>query len=337
MNILTINARLSSIKLKIFRYHNKNKINLLVSAHIHLDKAPSLTISTESNQDTEKIELNGDNQHLNAIDKIFQNPKFNRYTIDCTINKIAYGGEDYVNIILLHIKTLNSLSKHNDLLPNIQPYNILVAKYFLTHFPKMKHYATFDNGFHHTIPKINQALTLSGLKGYGVHGLSSEYIADKLSSLVDDKLARANWVIVHLGVTSSICGIKKGKSFVTESIKESNRVLVSIADGVEIPEKEYDGLVIESYALSVARSISLATTSLGGINGIVFTGNISQNSPQIRKLILDKLSWLGAIINKKANNNQKLKISDKDSKITVLLVSTNEGYAMVNQFVEDKL
>ncbi len=337
MNILTINARLSSIKLKIFRFHNKNKINLLVSAHILLSKTPSLTISTESSQETEKIELNGDNQHLKAIDTIFQNPKFNRYTIDCTINKIAYGGEDYVNIILLHSKTLNNLSEYNDLLPNIQPYNILVAKYFLTHFPKMKHYATFDNGFHHTIPKINQTLALNGSKSYGVHGLSSEYIANKLSSLVDDKLARANWVIVHLGVTSSICGIKKGKSFVTESTLDAADSLISIANGVEIPEKEYEGVIIKSYALSVARSISLATTSLGGINGIVFTGNISQNSTQIRKLILDNLVWLGAVVNKKANNNQKLKISDKDSKITILLVSTNEGYAMVNQFVEDKL
>ena len=337
MNILTINARLSSIKLKIFRFHNKNKINLLVSAHICLSKEPLVTISTDSNHVTEKIELNGDNKHLKAIDKIFQNPKFNRYTIDCTINKIAYGGEDYLNIILLHIKTLNTLSKYNDLLPNIQPYNIMLAKYFLTNFAKMKHYASFDNGFHHTIPKINQTLTLNGLKSYGVHGLSSEYIANKLSSLVDNKLARANWIIVHLGVTSSICGIKKGKSFVTESIPESSELLVSIADGLKVSEKEYDGLFIKSYALSVARSISMVATSLCGINGIVFTGNISQNSPQIRKLILEHILWLGVVINNKANNNQKLKISDKSSKITVLLVSTNEGYAMVNQFVEDKL
>ena len=143
--------------------------------------------------------------------------------------------------------------------------------------------------------------------------------------------------IIDILERTAIILIKKGKSFVTEAIKESTGVLVSIADGVDIPEREYEGLVIESYALSVARSISMVATSLGGLNGMVFTGNISQNSPQIRKLILDNLSWLGVVINKKSNNNQKLKISDKDSQITVLLVSTNEGYAMVNQFVEDKL
>lgn len=48
-------------------------------------------------------------------------------------------------------------------------------------------------------------------------------------------------------------------------------------------------------------------------------------------------TWIGCIINKKANNNQKLKISDKDSKIKVFLVPANEGYTMLNKLIEHKL
>ena len=339
MNILTINARLSSIKFKIFRYHNKHKVNLLVSAHIRLTDKPFLTISTESSEYSEELQLKGDNKHFNAIDQIFQNPKISRYTIDCTVSKIAYGGEDYVDIILLHPKTLANLSKYNDLLPDIQSYNISVAEYFLKHFSKIKHYACFDNGFHQTIPAINRRLQKNDALSYGVHGLSSAYLAKNLGRYVDNKLVKGDWVIAHLGSTGSICGIKKGKSWVADSIKGADGILASIADGVEISKKQYEEsrAVVESYALSVAIGISMAATSLNGIDGIILTGNISENSPQIRKLILDNLTWMGCIINKKANNNKKLKISDKNSEITVLLVSTNEGYTLVNQLIEHKL
>ena len=336
MNILTINARLSSVKLKVFKYYNKNKINLLVSANIRLEKPMTLTISNGSSDLSEEIKLNGDNSHIQAIEKLFQNPMFSRYTIDCTISKIAFSGDEYTNIILLHINTLNNLSKYNDLLPSIQPYNILVAKYFLSNFSKIKHYACFDNGFHNTIPEINKSVIG---KPHGIHGLSSEYLANKLPHLVDSELVKSNWIIVHLGTTGSICGIRKGRSFVTEMIPEAHGVLLSIADGVEISNTVYQdsAFILESYALSVARGVSMVATCLGGVEGIIFTGNISEKSPLIRKLILDNLTWIGCVIDKKANNNNKSKISAKDSKIIVLLAPTNEGVTMVNQLIEHKL
>jgi acetate kinase len=341
MNILTINARLSSIKFKIFRYHNKNKTSLIVSAYLRIDKPHTLTIKSLGAEYTESIDLDVDNLYISAINIILQNIKFNQYAIDCTISKIAHGGEEYTDIILLHSKTLDVLSKYNNLFPQIQPYNILVAQYFLDMFPKIKHYACFDNSFHHTVPKINRILpdNPDGIKGYGVHGLSAAYLTQRLNFLVDSKLAKGYWVLVHLGITSSICGIKKSKSLVTHSIAAPSGIFLSIADGVDIHEEAYkeSKFLFETYALSVASKISMTATHLGGVDGIVFTGNISENSPEIRKLILDRLQWLGAIINKKANNNNKLKISDKDSDITVLLVPTNEGVTMVNQLIEHKL
>ena len=120
---------------------------------------------------------------------------------------------------------------------------------------------------------------------------------------------------------------------------EAHGVLLSIADGVEISNTVYQdsAFILESYALSVARGVSMVATCLGGVEGIIFTGNISEKSPLIRKLILDNLTWIGCVIDKKANNNNKSKISAKDSKIIVLLAPTNEGVTMVNQLIEHKL
>ena len=103
MNILNINAGSNSIKIKVYRFHNKNKVTLIFS---------------------EKLSITTPRSYVYAIDELHLNPLFQQIEINCIINRFAYGGEHYRGIVLLHEKTLNILSQYNELAQLIQPNNI---------------------------------------------------------------------------------------------------------------------------------------------------------------------------------------------------------------------
>ena len=322
MNILNINAGTSSIKIKVYRFHNKNKVTLIFS---------------------ERLSINNPNSYMTVIDELFQNPQFVEIEINCVINRIAYGGKHYREIVLLHEKTLNALGQFNELVPHIQPKNILIARHFCALFPKIKHYACFDTGFHHTITKMNYDFHHDEI--YGFHGLSYSYINSRLSAMVDHKSAKANWIIVHLGSSSSVCAVKNSKSVACRGLDGvGNGLLLKLSSGISsdmqtllASDKEEAKFAIEYYANLAATKVTQMATLSGGLHGIVFTGGIGENSPVIRALVADKLSWLGVELNKKSNNNNKLRINKKESPISVLVVPTNEGLAMVSQLIDYKL
>ena len=322
MNILNINAGSNSIKIKVYRFHNKNKVTLIFS---------------------EKLSITTPRSYVYAIDELHLNPLFQQIEINCIINRFAYGGEHYRGIVLLHEKTLNILSQYNELAPLIQPNNISIARHLCAMYPRIKHYACFDTSFHSTIPKINYDYLHDHI--YGFHGISDSYIANRLNDLVHSKDAKGYWIIAHLGNSSSVCVIKNGKSVACRDIDGfGTNLLLKLSSGLSSDmkslvesEEEAAKFAVNSYATLVATRITQLATLAGGMNGIIFTGGIGENSPEIRALVLEKLEWLGVALNKKANNNNKLKIHKKETAINVLIVPTNEGLAMVNQLIEYKL
>lgn len=91
------------------------------------------------------------------------------------------------------------------------------------------------------------------------------------------------------------------------------------------PEAKF---AIEYFCQRVAREISSLATVLGGCDCLVLTGGIGENQPIIRQQILQQLSWLGMIINDRANQQAQNIISAKKSKIKVLLVHSDEQYEL---------
>jgi acetate kinase len=91
---------------------------------------------------------------------------------------------------------------------------------------------------------------------------------------------------------------------------------------------------IDFYALQIASQIAKLATFNGGIDGIIFTGGVGENSPIIRLKILEHLEWLAVSFSKKANNQNKIKIHKKCSKVLVLVIKSDEEQAMVDEFIE---
>jgi acetate kinase len=83
-------------------------------------------------------------------------------------------------------------------------------------------------------------------------------------------------------------------------------------------------LAVDYFVYRVAKEIGALTAVLGGIDGLVFTAGIGENSPEIRDRISKSSSWLGIELDSSANNNRNQKISTPKSKVSVWVIPTNE-------------
>jgi acetate kinase len=83
-------------------------------------------------------------------------------------------------------------------------------------------------------------------------------------------------------------------------------------------------LAVDYFVYRAAKEIGALTAVLGGIDGLVFTAGIGENSPEIRRRICDACSWLGVELNENANRDRGPEISTSRSKVAVWVVPTNE-------------
>jgi len=326
----------------------------------------------------------GQDCYAEAIKYLFAHKKFNQFSLNVVINRVVHGGSEYKGITLLHPKTLTHLASYNELAPLHQPYNLLIADFLMQRMPKVRHYACFDTAFHQSMLLINRVYAIpwqyteSGIKRYGFHGLSYQYLVSRLDAVVDHKLARQKWVMAHLGSGSSVCAIKNKKSVVTsmgfsvaEGIPMATRCgeldpqiptylmgkfklteaevndvlyhksgMLGLSNGLSSDMKiltlstdKQAKFAVEFYCLQVASYITKLATLNGGIDGLVFSGGIGENSAIVRAKIVDSLSWLGLSISKKANTSNKIKIHKKVSKVPILVIPTDEELSMVNEFL----
>jgi acetate kinase len=81
---------------------------------------------------------------------------------------------------------------------------------------------------------------------------------------------------------------------------------------------------VDYFVYSVAKQIGALTAALGGIDGLVFTAGIGENSPEIRKRICEASAWLGIELDEAANTKPLTQISTPRSKPSVWVIPTNE-------------
>ena len=135
-------------------------------------------------------------------------------------HRVVHGGEQFTAPVRVDAAIVNRLETLTALAPLHQPHNIALMRVIARVAPGVAQVACFDTAFHHTQPAVAQlyalprALSASGIKRYGFHGLSYEYIASVLPGIVGDA-ARGRVVAAHLGNGCSMCAMRDGKSVAT--------------------------------------------------------------------------------------------------------------------------
>jgi acetate kinase len=132
-------------------------------------------------------------------------------------HRVVHGGMEFAGPVLVRPAVIASLEALCPLAPLHQPHNLAPIRAVWELAPELPQVACFDTAFHRTQPDLAQsfalprALTDSGIRRYGFHGLSYEFIASRLPAL-DPALPQQRLVVAHLGNGASLCAMERGRS-----------------------------------------------------------------------------------------------------------------------------
>lgn len=219
--ILVLNAGSSSIKFSAFDAADASLPLLLrgqvaglyVQARLTVQDAEGTQI--ESRDWTGKPALEHDGAVAWLVD--FLRGHKGSHRLVAVGHRVVHGGERYADAVLVTPEAVAALSRLTPLAPLHQPHNLKPIEAVARVRPDLPQVACFDTAFHRAQPEVAQAFALPpsiterGVRRYGFHGLSYEYIAGALPGF-DAQGASGRAVVAHLGNGSSMCALVNGRS-----------------------------------------------------------------------------------------------------------------------------
>ncbi|MGR9451369.1 acetate/propionate family kinase [Rhizobium leguminosarum] len=142
------------------------------------------------------------------------------FTLRATGHRVVHGGPDYAKPILIDRDTLDKLATFQELAPLHQPNNLAPIRLAMEINPDVPQVACFDTAFHRGHAPHTDCYALPwdyyehGVRRYGFHGLSYEYIAERLAEVAPG-IAGGRIIVAHLGSGASMCALKDGRSLET--------------------------------------------------------------------------------------------------------------------------
>jgi acetate kinase len=219
--ILVLNAGSSSIKFSLFVAQGE-ELDLLLCGQIEgLYTAPRFTARNAAGTGIGAREWDKGTRlgHDGAIDYIigFLRDHPVEYELIAVGHRVVHGGLKHAEPTLVDADVLVNLAKLIPLAPLHQPHNLAPIRVVAERTPRLPQVACFDTAFHRSQSELAQAFALPpsiterGVRRYGFHGLSYEYIARVLPNF-DTTAAAGRVVVAHLGNGASMCAIKAGAS-----------------------------------------------------------------------------------------------------------------------------
>ncbi len=222
--------------------------------------------------------------------------------------------------------------------------------------------AVFDTGFHRRMP---QAATVypgpylwfeNGIHRYGFHGINHQYCAGRAAQLLRRELNSLKLVTCHLGNGCSLAAIREGHSIDTtmgftplEGLMMGTRsgsidpgILTYLMRENQLQPQEIDDvkqgrsrakLAFDIYGHRVRAGIGAMVAVLGGIDALVFTAGVGENSAEVRAAACKGLSFLGLKLDE-AGNERGLPdqdIATPDSAVRVLIIRAQEDWAIARE------
>jgi len=136
-------------------------------------------------------------------------------------HRVVHGGTQFTAPQRVTPEIVDALAALGPLAPHHQPHNVAAIRALAARRPDLPQVACFDTAFHATQPAetttlpLPAALRAKGLRRYGFHGLSYEYVNGALAAAAAPDPAPARTVIAHLGNGASLCAVKDGRSVAT--------------------------------------------------------------------------------------------------------------------------
>lgn len=288
-------------------------------------------------------------------------------------HRVVHGGPVYAAPVRLDDDVVTGLERFAPFAPLHQPHNLAGVRAARAAFPEALQVACFDTAFHRNHPWVNDVFALprtyydKGVRRYGFHGLSYEYISGKLAELAPSLLA-GRVVVAHLGNGASMCGMLGGRSvgstmgfsaldglpMGTRSGQLDPGVLLYLMEQEGLDHGQISDLLyrrsgllglsglsndmrtleaagtpeaheaIDYFVFRIRRELGALAAVLGGLDAVVFTGGIGENSRLVRERVCTGLEWLGAELDHSRNAENAVTISTDFSRVRLMVLRTNE-------------
>ncbi len=285
-------------------------------------------------------------------------------------HRLVHGGPHHSLPERVDQALLRSLAEVVPFAPLHLPPELAAIKAVAARFPKLPQVACFDTAFHRTLPEVARRLALpralddQGIRKYGFHGLSYEYVVAKVGP---DILGRA--VIAHLGNGASLAAVRNGESIDTSmGLTPTGGVMMGTRTGdldpgvlVHLLNAGYDAgrlermvdhesgllgvsgissdmkelidhrktdaraaLAVDMFGYQIRKAIGALTAALGGLDTLVFTGGIGAFASPVRAICCAGLECLGIDVDVAKNEASASVISKDGSACVVRIVPTDE-------------
>lgn len=377
-SILVINAGSSSLKFSVFEYEPDSDLHLKAKGQVEgIGNTPHFIAKDHHGQilADETWPAEAENNHASCLEAILNllRQQYPGIKLQGVGHRVVHGGAHYAAPVLLTPGVISALDALTPLAPLHQPHNLAAINALAETMPHLPQIACFDTAFHRSQSDLNQLFGLPyacferGIRRYGFHGLSYEYVSSVLQQQ-EPEVSAGKVVIAHLGNGASMCAVHNGKSIAssmgftaldglmmgtragrldagvvlyllqqegltTEQVEEllykrSGLLgLSGISSDMRVLQASSDPraqLAIDYFVHRISNELGSLAACMGGLDALVFTAGIGENSNMIRQRVCEQAGWLGVQLDTQANECDELCISSINSPVSAWRIPSNE-------------
>lgn len=274
--IVVLNCGSSSIKFAVFDgAHRPMPKQALWNGKVQGIGGPTPEFS-ESGVAPFGVHLSNEHPYQDALTLIRQRivARLDGRSVAAVCHRVVHGGHRYFAPTRIDEHVLSDLRSLIPLAPLHQPFALEAIDILLRERPELPQIACFDTGFHHSLPEVEQILPLPfaawqrGIRRYGFHGLSYEYMATALAERYGDA-ARAKTIVAHLGSGASLCAMQNLHSVATTmGFSALDGLMMGTRCGAIDPGAVLYLMEVEKLSLEAVGRMLYHQSGLLGVSGI---------------------------------------------------------------------
>jgi acetate kinase len=218
-HVLTINGGSSSIKFALFEAGES--LQRILTGGMERIGSPEATLRVKgvTAEDNFAKAVKAPD-HTVAVDTLMDwlEERNGRDALTAVGHRVVHGGPKYSEPQRITVEMVEELCQLSPFDPEHLPEEILLTAAFHRRFPGLPQVACFDTAFHHDLPRVARLLPIprhyeaQGVRRYGFHGLSYEYLLEELARLAGAEAAQGRIILAHLGNGASLAAVRCGHS-----------------------------------------------------------------------------------------------------------------------------
>ena len=377
--VLTINAGSSSLKFALFGSADSESRQLEGKFERIGLKEGRLTVSAAGKNDLQAFRATNHMKCAAFLERMLRERRKGAQ-LTALGHRIVHGGPKYQEPQLIDAAMLKELRRIRSFDPEHLPAELALVDFFRKQYPRTPQVACFDTAFHSRMPRMAKLLPIprryeaKGVRRYGFHGLSYEYLMQELARVAGAETAKGRVILAHLGNGASMAAVRDGQPIDTtmgftpaaglvmstrsgdldpglveyfartermsaakfnEMVNKKSGLLgisETSSDVRDLLKREKDdpraAEALAIFCYQARKWIGALSAALGGLDTLVFSGGIGENSIPLRLRICEGLGYLGIEIDATRNAENASVVSKDGAAVTVRMIRTDEELQM---------